>query len=226
MFSFMKTAFNADKNEYFNRSYSQEGEDLVLMRIFPPGYKGFYVDVGAHHPLRFSNTYLLNSHGWRGINIDATPGSMDLFKKLRPHDINLEIGISDVDGICEFYVFEELALNTFNAKVAAENITCGCRLKHKSMVKTRRLTSVLEEFLPALTNVDLLTIDVEGLDQLVLQSLDLARFRPKVIVCELISNDLMSVMNSVTAELLTEHGYILYSKLFHSCIWVQKDMLL
>ena len=40
-------------------SYSQEGEDLILQRIFHNQKDGFYIDVGAHHPFRFSNTALL-----------------------------------------------------------------------------------------------------------------------------------------------------------------------
>ena len=56
--------------------YSQEGEDMILGKIFSGQKHGFYVDVGAHHPLRFSNTYLFYLKGWRGINIDAMPGSM------------------------------------------------------------------------------------------------------------------------------------------------------
>ena len=42
---------------YATKSYSQEGEDLILNRIFEYQQKGFYIDVGAHHPKRFSNTY-------------------------------------------------------------------------------------------------------------------------------------------------------------------------
>ena len=53
-------------------SFSQEGEDLLIDRMFDGQSVGFYVDVGAHHPTRFSNTYLLYLRGWRGINIDAT----------------------------------------------------------------------------------------------------------------------------------------------------------
>lgn len=53
---------------------------------------GFYVDVGAHHPMRFSNTYFFYRMGWSGINIDAMPGSMKEFKKYRRRDINLELG--------------------------------------------------------------------------------------------------------------------------------------
>ena len=57
------------------RSYSQEGEDMILRRIFGDKRLGFYVDVGAHDPRRFSNTYYFYKRGWRGINIEPRPGS-------------------------------------------------------------------------------------------------------------------------------------------------------
>jgi len=71
-------------------SFAQEGEDRVLYRMFQGrfGRPGFYVDVGAHHPTRFSNTYLFYRMGWRGINLDAMPGSMAAFARARPRDIN------------------------------------------------------------------------------------------------------------------------------------------
>ncbi|MFA7355121.1 MAG: SAM-dependent methyltransferase, partial [Sulfurimonadaceae bacterium] len=82
------------KNNYFDgyalKSYSQEGEDMILRRLFEQQPNGFYVDVGAHHPKRFSNTYFFYKKGWRGINIDAMPNSMELFNKIRPRDINIE----------------------------------------------------------------------------------------------------------------------------------------
>ncbi|MDX9799068.1 MAG: hypothetical protein RBT05_09445 [Bacteroidales bacterium] len=77
-------------------SFSQEGEDMLLSKLFELNEKGFFVDIGAHHPIRFSNTYKLYLKGWRGINIDAMPNSMDLFKKYRSEDINLEIPIAKV----------------------------------------------------------------------------------------------------------------------------------
>ena len=59
---------------------------------------GFYVDVGAFHPTLFSNTYFFYLNGWRGLNIEARPGSKQLFDKLRPKDINVEIGVSRERG--------------------------------------------------------------------------------------------------------------------------------
>ena len=80
---------------FSKRSYAQDSEDLLVLSLLgdskPPG---FYVDVGAHHPARYSNTLLFYLKGWRGINIDALPGSMDLFRTWRPLDVNLEIAIS------------------------------------------------------------------------------------------------------------------------------------
>ena len=77
---------------------------MILRVIFAKQQTGFYVDVGAHHPKRFSNTYFFYKKGWYGINIDATPGIMENFKKMRKRDINLNIGISDTTGERDFYI--------------------------------------------------------------------------------------------------------------------------
>src|SRR3954447_19241521 len=79
---------------YARMAFSQEGEDLLLARMFEHQRRGLYVDVGAHHPRRFSNTHLLPARAWRGINIDATPGSIVAFRRERPRDINLEVAIT------------------------------------------------------------------------------------------------------------------------------------
>lgn len=55
-----------------NLYFSQEGD----IRLFNDSSSGIYVDIGAHHPFRFSNTYVFYKRGWRGINVDAMPGSM------------------------------------------------------------------------------------------------------------------------------------------------------
>jgi hypothetical protein len=66
------------------KSYSQEGEDMILRRIFEGQEKGFYVDVGAHHPRRFSNTYYFYKLGWAGVNLEPNPDALIAFKADRP----------------------------------------------------------------------------------------------------------------------------------------------
>ena len=99
---------------WVNSHYSQEGEDILLNKIFSGKKEGFYIDIGAHHPKRFSNTYLFYQKGWQGINVDCMPGSMKLFKKLRPRDINLELGVSENESEKDYYVFNDTALNSFS----------------------------------------------------------------------------------------------------------------
>ena len=102
------------------KSYSQEGEDLVLSRILGSLKltTGFFVDIGAHHPARFSNTYYFYRRGWRGINVDALPETKKMFQRLRPRDITIECGVGSQEGLLKYFAFNEPALNTFSEQEA------------------------------------------------------------------------------------------------------------
>src|SRR5262249_46871801 len=101
-------------------SYAQEGEDMILLRLFGAKRDGFYVDVGAHHPYRFSNTCVLAMRGWRGINIDADARAIEAFRRNRSTDVNLALGVSDTPGPLTLYVFSDPALNTIDPELAGE----------------------------------------------------------------------------------------------------------
>ena len=109
-------------NVHFRLSYAQEGEDLLLARHFKDRIHipGFYVDIGAHHPKKLSNTYYFYKKGWRGINVDAKPGSMKAFDSARPGDINIETAVGCDPTPHTFYMFEDPALNTFDQTLADE----------------------------------------------------------------------------------------------------------
>jgi len=171
-------------NAYGRRSYAQEGEDLILAQIFAGQARGFYVDVGAHHPQRFSNSYRLYRLGWRGINIDATPGSMALFWRLRPRDINLELAVAERPGELPLYRFTEPALNTLDAGLARARAAAGALPLPPSAVAALPLATILARHLPPGQPIDLLSVDVEGLDVAVLRSNDWSRFRPRCVLVE------------------------------------------
>ncbi|TZF86011.1 FkbM family methyltransferase (plasmid) [Pedobacter sp. BS3] len=171
--------------DYLNESYSQEGEDGILGRFFEGRQKGYFIDIGAHHPKRFSNTYKFYKMGWRGINIDAMPGSMELFKRIRPEDINLEIPVSDHTETVTFYIFNEPALNTFIPEIAHERDgEKGYRIEKTIEVQTRGLQDILNEYLPGNQSVDFLTIDAEGYDFRILQSNNWDKIRPTLVLVE------------------------------------------
>lgn len=134
-------------NNFSRKSYSQFGEDLVLA-TFVNKKDGFYIDVGAYHPFKFSNTYYYYKKGWSGINIDAKPGSMGIFNKKRKKDINIEVGISKNEENLDFYIFKESAYNTLSEKLANSYINQGIDFDKKVTIKTTKLSSVLDKYLP------------------------------------------------------------------------------
>ena len=203
------------------RSYSINGEDLLLYSYLKHIKKGFFVDVGAHHPYRFSNTFLFYKLGWTGINIDALPGSMKLFNKHRSNDINLEVGVSNKNEILTYYKFKENAFNTFD-KIQADKIkNNGEYFETEINIKTYKLEEILEVNLKN-KNIDLLCIDVEGLDLEVLYSNDWNIYKPRFILIE--DNNILieSLNNNRTIEFLLNEGYkletISYNNLLFSLV--------
>jgi FkbM family methyltransferase len=202
-------------------SYAQEGEDLVLARIFATKTDGFYVDVGAHHPIRFSNTYLLYCKGWRGINIDATPHSMDEFNRVRPRDINIECLVSSDESSQTLYILNEPALNTVSADLAHHRSQEDSyyRVTDSVVLKPRRLASILDEHLPPAQAIDLLNVDVEGLDLDVLRSNDWTRYRPMLILVELLDTNGANLERHEITQFLHDQRYEITSKFFNTVLF-------
>lgn len=180
-YAYIKNTFGL----YATKSYSQEGEDLILQRIFEGKKQGFYIDVGAHHPFRFSNTYLFYKRGWSGINLDAMPNSMKIFKKYRPGDTNLEIPVGKDEEKLKYYIFNEPALNTFDeSRIEGILQKPEYSLLDKIEIQIRSLKSILDEYLPKGQCIDFMSVDVEGLDFEVLKSNDWEKYRPKILLVE------------------------------------------
>ena len=174
-----------EPEEFLNNSYAQEGEDLILGTLFDSYSTGFYIDVGALHPIRFSNTYRFHKNGWRGINIDAMPGSMKLFNEIRPLDINLEIPVADKIQTIPFYIFNEPALNTFSKEIASQrNGSKNYIIERTVDIETQPLSDILEKYLPLKQKIDFLTIDAEGYDFQILKSNNWVKFSPDVVLVE------------------------------------------
>ena len=201
-------------DQWAQRSWSQEGEDRILRRIFERKKDGFYVDVGAHHPERFSNTFMDYKCGWRGINIDAMPGSMSEFNKIRPRHLNLELGIGEQEGNLDYFVFNEPALNGFSKDLSDERNQAGSTYRIESVIKidVLPLQQVLDNYLPAGQSIDFMSIDVEGLDFQVLKSNDWKKYRPTYVLAEILGSSLHEIDQSDIGQFMRETGYALYAK--------------
>lgn len=207
-----------------NDCYSQEGEDMIVKRFFegeaPKGR--FYVDVGAHHPKRFSNTYRFYRQGWSGINIDATPGSMKLFNIWRKNDVNLEIGVSGKEETLTFYMFNDPALNGFHQNLSENREGSRYYVTRKVDIPTFPLSMILDQHLPPGQFIDFMSVDVEGKDLEVLQSNDWNRYRPTLLLVESLSNSFDVLQELESHRYLTSIDYGLYAKTVNTLIY--KDL--
>ncbi len=167
--------------------YSQCGEDLFLKQnFFGEERNGFYVDVGAHHPYRFSNTALFHAAGWHGINIDVDQRAIDAFNAVRPNDINLLCGVAGEAGMLNLHLFGEGAVNTLSDNLAAEyQKVPGRDVISVHPIEVRPLADILDQHLPSGQTIDLMSVDVEGLDEAVLRSNDWKRYRPRALCVEM-----------------------------------------
>jgi len=208
---------------YSLKSYSQEGEDMILRRLFENQATGFYVDVGAHHPQRFSNTYFFYKKGWRGINIDAMPNSMNLFNKTRTRDINIEKPVSDEKQVLTYYAFNEPALNGFSKELSEERNGKGNYfIEFTKDIETATLEEILDNNLPENQPIDFLSIDVEGLDLMVLKSNNFNKYKPKVILIEILGSSLNDIESNEITKFLRDQEYSIYAKAMNTVIFIQE----
>jgi FkbM family methyltransferase len=166
-------------------------EDYVLSSVLDGVASGTYIDVGANHPIEFNVTALFYERGWHGITIEPNPEFSPLYAKLRPRDVHLNLGIASEGGTLTFYrvtdppggdgTYAAGGLSTFDPAVAKPWRRAGLTVS-ESMVPVTTLNKVLEQ--RPLEEITILSIDVEGFEKQVLESIDLRKHRPRVIVVE------------------------------------------
>lgn len=187
-------------------SYAQNAEDVVLARAFTGFHDGYYVDVGAGHPVLDSTTKHFYDLGWHGINVEPLVEEIELFTKHRPRDVNLEIALSDRPGTTLFFAGppENLGSSTLDEALVASYRQRGEVFEERTVVLAT-LQSVLEEH--AERPIDLLKIDVEGHEELVLRGIDLSAWRPRVVMVEATHPNSQVASHEAWEPLLVSHGY-------------------
>ncbi len=162
--------------------YSRWGEDSFLINYFKDTSNGRYIDIGAFHPFRGSNTYLLYKKGWSGINIDLNKTSIDLFKLARPNDINLNLAISEANKKIKVYQTKDLGkMNTIDPKFASIFL----KNYHVRESCSYNLNDILYKYNASKNNrFELIDIDVEGSEYQILENLNFNKYSFKLILVE------------------------------------------
>jgi len=208
-------------------TFSLCGEDRILYYLFLRQDSGFYVDIGAYDPIDCSNTYLFYEKGWRGINIDARPGSMNTFNRWRPRDINLEVAIANKEDFLTYYQLTESAstMNSFSQEFL-QDLGMEDRIVSKTQIKTYTLCSILDQYLPPSISIDFLSVDVEGMDLEVLKSNDWVKYRPKVVLVESIHRNLGNLPELDIVKWMNSKKYECLSKTPNGLFFLDKSVQL
>lgn len=207
---------------FFRKSFSQFGEDVIISHLFDGKNDGFYVDIGAHRPTQFSNTYFFYVKGWKGINVDAMPGTKKLFDRVRPRDTNLETAISGKTERKFYYLFNRPLQNGIYDDDAILD-TPGLVLISKRELTTQTLSDILDKNLPDNKQIDFMSIDVEGLDLSVLKSNNWEKYNPLVILVEILNFSIEKLNQYEVSKYLFDKGYKFYSRTVHTIIFIKRE---
>ena len=198
--------------EHARLSFSQQGEDIVLFHVLHELMKiatPTYMDVGAAYPVRGNNTYLLYTTGARGVLVEPNPALAAQLRSKRPGDTVVEAGIGVAAAVsADYYEIKGNAmLNTFSAEQVAHLQRGQTESVVERVVKMPLLNinTVIEDHLGRAP--DLLSTDVEGLDDAIIRTLDLSRFRPAAICAETVPTTTSGRLSRTTRYLVSK-GYI------------------
>lgn len=183
-------------------SYSFTGEDLIINSLLKKSitYNGFYVEVGCNHPIHLSNSYRFYRMGWRGICIDANRKLIKKYKWYRPRDKAIFGLVSNTRKQLAYHHLTNNVLSTVSTRNLEGFINEGQEIVKKELIQPRSLNSILENA-ECPKEFDFLSIDVEGHDWSVIQSIDLNLFKPQLIIIELEAEHYL-------IEFLAKYGYV------------------
>lgn len=205
-------------------SYSQYGEDCIidlLTNLY--GLRNItYMDIGAHHPYKLNNTQLLYENGQRGINIEPDPIQYKLFQKYRKKDININIGLHAEEGELIFYQFNMPEFNTFSQQAAQEIERKGIKKLGEILIKVDTYNNIVKSLLDGIPP-DLISLDAEGVDEIIINSIDYSKYAPKIICVETYAYG-VGVKNYGLIKDLINKGYKVHADTFVNTIFVRDNI--
>jgi FkbM family methyltransferase len=144
--------------------YSQSQQDSWILTQNNFKKNGIFIDVGAYDGIQTSNTYTLETYfNWNGICIEA---NQDAYFKLNQNrkSINVYGAVTNYDGNISFH----------GDKIVTNGVSTPCF----------KLNSILEQNFDNKIEIDYLSLDVEGHEYTILESLDFNKWKIKYLTVE------------------------------------------
>ncbi|MBG88411.1 MAG: hypothetical protein CMO80_16130 [Verrucomicrobiales bacterium] len=192
-------------------TYSQYGEEEILLNFFEQKQGGVIVDVGACDGLTYSNSRFLIHHlAWRGLLVEPHPEFFSNLERLYENDDNVSIrnvACFDEETTVDFHIFSEgidSCASTISEEFKQKMIGAyGDKFK-KEPIKVQAVT--LKSLLSEYDHVDFLSVDCEGVDMKVLRSNDWSKNRPSLVCVE------HSMDEDELKDFIQSIGYVEYAK--------------
>src|SRR5579859_2677837 len=207
-------------------SYAQCGEDLIVQFILDALSisKPSYLDIGAHHPVKFSNTFLFYKNGSQGVCVEPNPVLYARFKLKRPRDIclNVGIGISNID-YADFHILTTDTLSSFSKDTVEQYLSFRNQKVEKIVrVPLLPINDILRTYFERCP--DFVSLDTEGLDFDILKNTDFGTFRPKVFCVETINytEDKSEKKSTDIIEWMNRQGFKLFADTYINTIFVDQ----
>ena len=184
-----------------------------------------HVDLGCFHPTRHNNTFELYKKGWRGINVDLNPFTIELFNFFRPKDININTAISNKNEEVELYYINEFNTQNTLDKNHLEFLKSHHNVSQKQIIKKKIYTEKLENILKKYNfkQIDFLNIDIEGHELKILENFDFENTYVKTICVEMIDhNEKSKEKNHKIRQILNKNFYLL-KQLDINYIYINKN---
>jgi len=211
--------------------FSSDGEDYILQKIFGELKKGYYIDIGSHHPILHSNTFLFYLNGWRGVCVDPLPNLIKKYKIFRGEDIFIPAGFAEknLNNKLTFYHYAKTPDNsTFDKERVIELKNKFSRVPSEEIqVDLIQINDVMKSFskINPSSEIHLLNLDVEGFEEKILESFFLNKIFPWVVCVEDLGFLADELNKSMIDSLMKKNGYKLGMKTFLSSVYIYPPII-
>jgi FkbM family methyltransferase len=209
-------------------------EDLICYLYFDQKKNGFYVDIGAHDGITFSNTFVFEQIGWEGICIEPDPvifSMLDRNRKCIKYNVAIakesdaEIRFASISGWggggdgSPHYPASMLGVLESNMLPHVKHLVQENRGKIEYIaVKIKTFSDIMKNH-SEITYIDLLSLDVEGAEIDVLDTIDFSKYRFGLLCIE------NNYHGTVLYDYMSAKGYKVYMDIKHDVFFIPDEEL-